>query len=91
MLQKVSYLPPRLEIILRRSEYEQTLLDRLRDSSHDVAQLFQEIEQLRSQLRQAEQKLFFELHANQELCDLLRANKIPFRSALDRAASQRVK
>lgn len=90
MLQKGSDLPPRLEVILRRSDYEQTLLDRLRDSRRDVDQLFQEIEQLRQQLRQAEQRLYFELHANQELCDLLRANKIPFRSALDRA-SQRVK
>lgn len=91
MSQKGSDLPPRLEVILRRSEYEQTLLDRLRDSRRDVDQLFKEIEQLRQQLRQAEQRLYFELHANQELCDLLRANKIPFRSALDRAASQRVK
>lgn len=86
----LSDLPPQLEVILRRSDYEQTLLDRLRDSRRDVDQLFKEIEQLRQQLRQAEQRLYFELHANQELCDLLRANKIPFRSALDRA-SQRVK
>lgn len=90
MSRKGSSLPRQLEVILRRSDYEQTLLDRLRDSRRDVDQLFQEIEQLRMQLRQAEQRLYFELHANQELCDLLRANKIPFRSALDRA-SQRVK
>lgn len=90
MSRKGNNLPRQLEVILRRSDYEQTLLDRLRDSRRDVDQLFQEIEQLRLQLRQAEQRLFFELHANQELCDLLRANKIPFRSALDRA-SQRVK
>lgn len=90
MSRKGSSLPRQLEVILRRSDYEQTLLDRLRDSRRDVDQLFQEIEQLRLQLRQAEQRLYFEFHANQELCDLLRANKIPFRSALDRA-SQRVK
>lgn len=90
MSRKGSNLPRQLEVILRRSDYEQTLLDRLRDSRRDVDQLFQEIEQLRLQLLQAEQRLYFELHANQELCDLLRANKIPFRSALDRA-SQRVK
>lgn len=91
MSRKGSSPPRQLEVILRRSDYEQSLLDRLRDSRRDVDQLFQEIEQLRLQLRQAEQRLSFELHANQELCDLLRANKIPFRSALDRAASQRVK
>lgn len=90
MSRKGSSFPRQLEVILRRSDYEQSLLDRLRDSRRDVDQLFQEIEQLRLQLRQAEQRLYFELHANQELCDLLRANKIPFRSALDRA-SQRVK
>lgn len=83
-------LPPKLEVVLRRAEYEQLLLDRLRDSRQDVNNLFQEIAQLRQQLRDAEQKLYFELHANAELCDLLREHKIPFRSALDRA-SRRVK
>lgn len=83
-------LPPKLEVVLRRAEYEQLLLDRLRDSRQDVNNLFQEIAQLRQQIRDLEQRLYFELHANDELCDLLREHKIPFRSALDRA-SRRVK
>lgn len=79
-------LPPKLEVILRRSEYEQVLLDRLRDSRQDVSNLFQEIAGLRSQIRDLEQRLYFELHANEELVDLLRQHKIPFRAALDRAS-----
>ena len=39
--------PPKLEVVLRRSEYEQLLLDRLRDSRQDVNNLFQVITQLR--------------------------------------------
>lgn len=86
----MSDIPPKVEVILRRSDYEQMLLDKLRGSREDVNSLFLEIQSLRSQLREAEQKLYFELHANQELIDILRSHNIPFRSALDRA-KRRVK
>lgn len=78
----------RVEVTLRRPEVEDRLLRQISSLRSDISDLFREIDSLRSQLRETESRLAFELQVNLQLTDLLRHHGIPFRSSLDRRKSK---
>lgn len=80
--------PVRVEVTLRRPEVEDRLLRQISGLRSDISDLFREIDSLRSQLRESESRLAFELQVNLQLTDLLRQHGISFRSSLDRRKSR---